>query len=181
MLGAYGVSAEAAAPVVRALTERPEAWIDFMMRFELGLEKPDPRRGVVSAVTIAGAYIAGGLIPLALYVIVATAARALAMSIACTLRRCSCSAMSKDTSRARGPFGVACRPLSWAASLRLRPLGLRMPFPDGSLAASGDRPAARQRKSERSRSGSGFLGGVASEVVGPRVAQEKGRQAVSDE
>ena len=38
VLGAYGVSADAAAPVVRALTERPEAWIDFMMRFELGLE-----------------------------------------------------------------------------------------------------------------------------------------------
>jgi len=38
VLGAFGVSAEAAAPVVRALKQRPEAWIDFMMRFELGLE-----------------------------------------------------------------------------------------------------------------------------------------------
>ena len=63
VLGSYGVSAEAAAPVVRALKERPEAWIDFMMRFELGLEKPDPRRALRSATTIAGAYIVGGLIP----------------------------------------------------------------------------------------------------------------------
>jgi vacuolar iron transporter family protein len=85
LLGSYGVSAEAAAPVVRALKERPEAWIDFMMRFELGLEKPDPKRALVSAATIAGAYIAGGLIPLAPYFIFAMAARALTVSVAVTL------------------------------------------------------------------------------------------------
>ena len=72
-------------PRGRALKERPEAWVDFMMRFELGLEKPDPKRALVSAATIAGSYIAGGLIPLAPYFIVATAARALAVSVACTL------------------------------------------------------------------------------------------------
>jgi VIT1/CCC1 family predicted Fe2+/Mn2+ transporter len=81
----YGVSAAAAAPVVRALQERPEAWVDFMMRFELGLEKPDPKRALLSAATIAGAYIAGGLIPLAPYFIFAAAARALAVSVAFTL------------------------------------------------------------------------------------------------
>ncbi len=85
MLGSYGVSAEAAAPVVRALQERPEAWVDFMMRFELGLEKPDPKRALVSATTIAGAYIAGGLIPLAPYFIFAAAARALSVSVAFTV------------------------------------------------------------------------------------------------
>ena len=67
VLGAYGVSPEAAQPVVKALQARPEAWVDFMMRFELGLEKPDPKRAVVSAATIAGAYILGGLIPLGPY------------------------------------------------------------------------------------------------------------------
>jgi len=81
----YGVSAEAAAPVVAALKARPESWVDFMMRFELGLEAPDPRRALVSAVTIAGAYIAGGLIPLAPYFIFATATRALTISVAFTL------------------------------------------------------------------------------------------------
>ena len=85
VLGSYGVSAEAAAPVVRALRERPEAWIDFMMRFELGLEKPDPKRALISAATIAGAYIVGGLIPLAPYFIFAAAARALTVSVAFTL------------------------------------------------------------------------------------------------
>jgi VIT1/CCC1 family predicted Fe2+/Mn2+ transporter len=81
----YGVSAEAAAPVVRALQELPEAWVDFMMRFELGLEKPDPKRAVISAGTIAGAYIAGGLIPLAPYFLFATAFRALEVSVGVTL------------------------------------------------------------------------------------------------
>src|SRR5450432_3488999 len=50
VLGSYGVSAEAAAPVVRALKARPEAWIDFMMRFELGLEIHD-RWAKVSRIT----------------------------------------------------------------------------------------------------------------------------------
>jgi VIT1/CCC1 family predicted Fe2+/Mn2+ transporter len=81
----YGVSAEAAAPVVAALKARPESWVDFMMRFELGLEAPDPKRALVSAVTIAGAYIAGGLIPLVPYFIFATATRALMISVAFTL------------------------------------------------------------------------------------------------
>jgi vacuolar iron transporter family protein len=85
MLASYGVSVEAAAPLVRALQERPEAWIDFMMRFELGLERPDPRRALVSAATIASAYVAGGLIPLAPYVLFAGAARALTVSVAFTL------------------------------------------------------------------------------------------------
>jgi VIT1/CCC1 family predicted Fe2+/Mn2+ transporter len=85
VLGSYGVSAEAAGPVVRALQERPDAWVDFMMRFELGLEKPDPKRALTSAITIAGAYIAGGLIPLAPYFVFAAAARALAVSVAVTL------------------------------------------------------------------------------------------------
>lgn len=85
VFASYGVSADAAAPVVGALQERPQAWIDFMMRFELGLEKPDPRRALVSAATIAGAYIAGGLIPLAPYFIFTAAGRALAVSVGFTL------------------------------------------------------------------------------------------------
>ena len=44
ILRSFGLAAEERAPIVAALRERPEAWVDFMMRFELGLEKPDPRR-----------------------------------------------------------------------------------------------------------------------------------------
>ena len=53
----------------RSLTKKPKEWVDFMMRFELGLEEPDPKRAVQSAATIAGSYIAGGFIPLAPYMI----------------------------------------------------------------------------------------------------------------
>jgi VIT1/CCC1 family predicted Fe2+/Mn2+ transporter len=42
-----------------------QRWLDFMMRFELGLEEPDPKRAPISAGTVATAYLVGGLIPLA--------------------------------------------------------------------------------------------------------------------
>jgi len=64
---AYGVTKEQSAPIVDALRRKPKAWVDFMMRFELGLEQPDPHRAWHSALTIAGAYVVGGLIPLSPY------------------------------------------------------------------------------------------------------------------
>jgi VIT1/CCC1 family predicted Fe2+/Mn2+ transporter len=82
---AYGLTKEETWPIVEALRKRPHNWIDFMMRFELGLEKPDPKRAVISALTIAGAYIAGGFIPLTPYILVARPASALWFSIAATL------------------------------------------------------------------------------------------------
>src|SRR6266576_5336882 len=67
----YGLTYAESAPVVEALAKHPQKWVDFMMRFELGLEKPDPKRAFISAFTIAFAYIAGGLIPLAPYIFAA--------------------------------------------------------------------------------------------------------------
>jgi vacuolar iron transporter family protein len=81
----YGLTEEEIAPVLRVFHARPAAWVDFMMRFELGLEAPQPGRALRSAVTIAGAYVAGGLVPLAPYMITATAAPALRLSIGVTL------------------------------------------------------------------------------------------------
>ena len=52
-------------------------WVDFMMRFELGLEAPDPKRAITSAATIAVAYIAGGMIPLSPYIVLGNAFRGL--------------------------------------------------------------------------------------------------------
>jgi VIT1/CCC1 family predicted Fe2+/Mn2+ transporter len=82
---AYGVSAAQSQGVVAALRSDPESWVRFMMQFELGLERPQPRRALASAVTIALAYIAGGLIPIAPYFASATAAEALPNSITATL------------------------------------------------------------------------------------------------
>ncbi|MCX6545665.1 MAG: VIT1/CCC1 transporter family protein [Acidobacteria bacterium] len=84
VLCAYGIDQEASAPVVAALKARPKAWVDFMMKFELGLEEPDPRRALHSAVTIAGSYAVGGLIPLLPYMLQSTVASALPASIAVT-------------------------------------------------------------------------------------------------
>ncbi len=82
----YGLGEEEIAPVLRALEARPKAWVDFMMRFELGLEEPDPSRALASALTIAGAYVVGGLVPLAPYMILHHDVRAaLTASVAVTL------------------------------------------------------------------------------------------------
>lgn len=81
----YGLTEDETWPIVQALKRQPKNWIDFMMRFELGLEKPEPRRAITSAITIAGAYIAGGLIPLSPYIILDTASSALLLSVALTL------------------------------------------------------------------------------------------------
>src|SRR3989440_10567036 len=59
----YGLTEKESAPIVEALSNHPQKWVDFMMRFELGLEKPDPKRALVSALSIAFAYVAGGFIP----------------------------------------------------------------------------------------------------------------------
>ena len=66
----YAVPREAAAPVLSALQQNHPAYVDFMMRFELGLEKPAANRAHRSALTIAASYIAGGLIPLLPYMFV---------------------------------------------------------------------------------------------------------------
>ena len=81
----YGIKPYESAPVVAALRRNQQAWVNFMMRFELGLEKPNPRRALTSAVTIGVAYIAGGLIPLLPYMLVGTLAVALRVSVVVTL------------------------------------------------------------------------------------------------
>ncbi|HXN24553.1 MAG TPA: VIT1/CCC1 transporter family protein [Candidatus Dormibacteraeota bacterium] len=81
----YGMTEEQMAPVVTAITSDQKRWVDFMMRFELGLEEPDPKRARVSALTIAGAYIFGGLIPLAPYMLATSVQTGLLISIVITL------------------------------------------------------------------------------------------------
>ncbi len=85
VFGSYGLDEATTAPMVAALSARPEAWVDFMMRFELGLEEPDASRAWKSALTIALAYIGGGLIPLSPYFLVSQASRALLISVALTI------------------------------------------------------------------------------------------------
>jgi vacuolar iron transporter family protein len=81
----YGLSADECATVVASLRQRPKDWVSFMMRFELGLERPEPGRAWKSALTIAFAYIVGGVIPLSAYLFLTDAHRALRVSVVITL------------------------------------------------------------------------------------------------
>jgi predicted membrane protein (TIGR00267 family) len=72
-------------PLVQALRRDPQRWVDFMMRFELGLEQPLAGRAWRSALTIGGAYVLGGLVPLLPYTLIKSPGLALKWSVALTL------------------------------------------------------------------------------------------------
>ncbi len=80
----YGLRDEQIAPLIETLQANPTQWVDFMMRFELGLEEPDPTRARLSAWTIALSYVVGGLIPLVPYMVFADIQTALWWSVAST-------------------------------------------------------------------------------------------------
>jgi VIT1/CCC1 family predicted Fe2+/Mn2+ transporter len=81
----YGLTPEQAAPVVAAISADRGRWVDFMMRFELGLEPVERKRARNSAATIAVSYVVGGLVPLSPYMVIGTIGRALVVSIGMTL------------------------------------------------------------------------------------------------
>ena len=81
----YGLTDAEALPVVNAIKADPKRWVDFMMRFELGLEEPDPKRARSSALTISLSYIIGGLIPLAAYIFINNISVALNVSVVVTI------------------------------------------------------------------------------------------------
>lgn len=68
VLAEYGISPQVQKLVVDDMEKDEDKWVDFMMRFELGLEKPDEKRATKSALNIGVAYIVGGVIPLLGYV-----------------------------------------------------------------------------------------------------------------
>lgn len=81
----YGVMRAESAPVLGALKRNPPAWVDFMMRFELGLEEPRKNRASQSALTIAVSYVVGGIVPLVPYMLLHDNATALEFSVIITL------------------------------------------------------------------------------------------------
>jgi VIT1/CCC1 family predicted Fe2+/Mn2+ transporter len=81
----YGVTTEESAAVIASFRRRPDDWVRFMMRFELGLEEPHPGRAMRSAVTIAASYVVGGVIPLSAYFATSDVTTGLHWSIGITL------------------------------------------------------------------------------------------------
>jgi VIT1/CCC1 family predicted Fe2+/Mn2+ transporter len=85
VLRSYGLEEDMLASVVNSIRSDKKRWVDFMMRFELGLEEPDPKRARNSALTIALSYIAGGMVPLAPYFFFRSVHSALVGSVIVTL------------------------------------------------------------------------------------------------
>jgi VIT1/CCC1 family predicted Fe2+/Mn2+ transporter len=63
----YGLNEQTQEIIAEELAKDKNKWVDFMMKYELGLEKPDANRARNSAATIGFSYIIGGLIPLTAY------------------------------------------------------------------------------------------------------------------
>jgi VIT1/CCC1 family predicted Fe2+/Mn2+ transporter len=85
VFASYGLDENAQNIIVEALSKDKDRWVDFMMKFELGLEKPDINRARNSALTIGTSYIVGGIIPLSPYFFVKDAQEGLLYSIVVTL------------------------------------------------------------------------------------------------
>jgi vacuolar iron transporter family protein len=81
----FGLSADLQDQIADEMAKDKDKWVDFMMRYELGLEKPETNRATQSAVTIGISYIVGGIIPLSPYFFVANSKTALLYSCVVTM------------------------------------------------------------------------------------------------
>jgi VIT1/CCC1 family predicted Fe2+/Mn2+ transporter len=85
ILTSFGLDTAQAGVVLSGLRANPERWVEFMMRFELGLEAPMPGRAWKSAATIATSYAVGGCIPLLPYIFLKSVTAAVGWSVAATV------------------------------------------------------------------------------------------------
>jgi len=104
---AYGLRESTVQEAVTAIRSNRTRWIDFMMKYELGLDEPDPKRAKISALTIAGSYVVGGLIPLAPYFFVTPVQRALVVSVILTLLALGIFGFVKGMFTVKKPFRSA--------------------------------------------------------------------------
>ena len=81
----FGLSPNLQDQIADEMSKDKDKWVDFMMRYELGLEKPEANRARQSAITIGISYIVGGIIPLSPYFFVANSEHALYYSCAITM------------------------------------------------------------------------------------------------
>ncbi len=81
----YGVPEDLQEKVALAIAQDKKKWVDFMMRFELGLDRPDKNRALQSAFIIGISYVIGGLIPLTAYFFTSTPVQGLVYSTVITL------------------------------------------------------------------------------------------------
>lgn len=82
---AIGLSEEMQIKATEEVARDKKQWVEFMMKYELGLEKPDPKRATKSALNIGLSYVFGGLVPLSPYFFIDSPAQALSISLVITL------------------------------------------------------------------------------------------------
>lgn len=80
-----GLSEDMQHRATEEISKDKEKWVDFMMKYELGLDAPDPKRATKSALNIGISYVIGGLVPLSPYFFVDKPADALPISVLVTL------------------------------------------------------------------------------------------------
>ncbi|AEW00420.1 iron transporter [Niastella koreensis] len=80
-----GLSEDIQKRAVEEIARDKQKWVDFMMKYELGLDKPDPKRATKSAMNIGLSYVVGGLVPLSPYFFISTPVEALKISVLVTL------------------------------------------------------------------------------------------------
>jgi VIT1/CCC1 family predicted Fe2+/Mn2+ transporter len=80
-----GLSEELQVQATNEVAKDKKQWVDFMMKYELGLDKPDPKRATKSALNIGVSYVVGGLVPLSPYFFVDHPVTGLKISVVVTL------------------------------------------------------------------------------------------------
>ncbi len=80
-----GLSKAVQEQATHEIAQDKNRWVDFMMKYELGLDKPDSKRATKSALNIGVSYIIGGIIPLSPYFFIASSTEALQYSVIATL------------------------------------------------------------------------------------------------
>lgn len=109
ILASWGLEGDTLEAATAAICAEPKRWVDFMMREELKLSEPDPGRARLSALTIGGAYVAGGAIPLAPYLFPVNVLTALAISCLVTLTALAIFGFVKGRLTGRPPLREALR------------------------------------------------------------------------
>ncbi len=127
----YGVREPVLHRVVNEITSDREQWVEFMMRNELGLERPDEQAAPRSAALVGGGYVLGGIFPLAPYAFVPDSHQALWWSIALHLGRADrvrrgARARAPDAARRRRAAVLADRRGRRRRRLRPRPPGVAL-------------------------------------------------------
>jgi VIT1/CCC1 family predicted Fe2+/Mn2+ transporter len=111
IFSAYGLSEESVDSIVAELSKNKDHWAEFMMRYELGLEKPEVKRAARSAFNIGVSYIIGGLIPLLAYIFTELPADGFMISTVTTLMALFIFGFVKSKIIGQPPFKGAIRVL----------------------------------------------------------------------